>query len=312
MILVAITTCKREPNIVERALKSVIAQTYTGWDLVVVDDSPADWKLRGDVKNMIESYAANDKRIRYVAHDRNYGAQRARNNALKIADDEGFEFVAYLDDDEWLPEKLEKQIAVFNEHDKNTALVYCKSYSVNYDGKILGNNGASLGLFEGKVYEELILFDFVGTCSIPLLRTECLKAIGGFDENMRARQDWDTWLRLSQRYDIAYSDALLVKYYQNRKADEHISGDYALQAESFLTIMKKNADYVMTHKYAQWKFMKSLIKFYMESWQYKKGFSSWLRALQLQPQKTAASTGQLFFSLAKSYSSKAARFCSIQ
>ena len=85
MILAAITTCKREPAIVERAVKSVIAQTYTDWNLVVVDDSPADYILREDVRRMVEGYASQDSRIRYVAHDRNYGAQRARNTALKIA-----------------------------------------------------------------------------------------------------------------------------------------------------------------------------------------------------------------------------------
>ena len=85
MILAAITTYKRMPDMLERAMKSVISQTYTDWDLVVVDDSPADWEFRGDVRKMVESYAANDKRIRYIANDRNYGAQRSRNTALEIA-----------------------------------------------------------------------------------------------------------------------------------------------------------------------------------------------------------------------------------
>ena len=85
MILAVITTCRRKPEMVERAIKSVIAQTYKDWDLVVVDDSPADYEYRDDVKKMVEGYADKDSRIRYVQHDRNYGAQRARNTALKIA-----------------------------------------------------------------------------------------------------------------------------------------------------------------------------------------------------------------------------------
>ena len=85
MILAAITTCRREPAMVERAVKSVIAQTYTDWNLVVVDDSPNDYEFREDVRKMVEGYAAKDSRIRYVPHDKNYGAQRARNTALKIA-----------------------------------------------------------------------------------------------------------------------------------------------------------------------------------------------------------------------------------
>ena len=85
MILAAITTCKRKPEMVERAVKSVIAQTYTDWNLVVVDDSPADYEFREDVRRMVEGYAAQDERIRYIPHDKNYGAQRARNTALSVA-----------------------------------------------------------------------------------------------------------------------------------------------------------------------------------------------------------------------------------
>lgn len=86
MILAAITTHKRKPAMVERALKSVIAQTFTDWNLVVVDDSPSDYEFRDDVRKMVESYAAQDDRILYVAHDKNYGANHARNTALKIAE----------------------------------------------------------------------------------------------------------------------------------------------------------------------------------------------------------------------------------
>ena len=85
MILAAITTCRREPAMVERAVKSVIAQTYRDWNLVVVDDSPADYEFREGVRKMVEGYASQDSRISYVAHDRNYGANHARNTALKIA-----------------------------------------------------------------------------------------------------------------------------------------------------------------------------------------------------------------------------------
>lgn len=85
MILVAITTHKRPPEMLERAIKSVVAQTYTDWELVIVDDSPADYELRNDVKKMVEDWCRRDKRISYVQHDMNYGPSHARNTALKIA-----------------------------------------------------------------------------------------------------------------------------------------------------------------------------------------------------------------------------------
>lgn len=84
-VLAAITTHKRKPEMVERAIKSVAAQTYTDWDLVVVDDSPADYEFRDDVRKMVEEWSRRDSRVRYVPHDKNYGANHARNTALKIA-----------------------------------------------------------------------------------------------------------------------------------------------------------------------------------------------------------------------------------
>ena len=87
MILAAITTHKREPQMVERAIKSVVNQTYKDWHLVIVDDSPADYELRDEVKHMAEEWCSRDSRITYIQHDKNYGSQRARNTALKVAAD---------------------------------------------------------------------------------------------------------------------------------------------------------------------------------------------------------------------------------
>ena len=85
MILAVITTCRRKPEMVERAIKSVVAQTYKDWDLVVVDDSPADYEYRYDVRRMCEGWAKKDSRISYLQQDKNYGVSHARNTALKIA-----------------------------------------------------------------------------------------------------------------------------------------------------------------------------------------------------------------------------------
>ena len=198
MILAAITTHKRRPEMVGRALRSVIAQTFTDWNCVVVDDSPADWPLRDDVRKMVEGYARQDSRIRYVAHGRNYGAQRARNTALSIANNThgggGYdEYIGYLDDDdEWLPEKLEKMYARFQECGEDTGLVYCRGFSVCQDprtGKEYLIRGKPRPSFEGNVYGRMMLGDFVGTFSNPLMRTKYLVQAGGMDENVVNRDD---------------------------------------------------------------------------------------------------------------------------
>ena len=85
MILAAITTCKRKPEMVERAIKSVVNQTFKDWNLLIVDDSPADYEFRNDVKTMAEDWCRRDERIFYFQHEKNFGAQRARNTALTFA-----------------------------------------------------------------------------------------------------------------------------------------------------------------------------------------------------------------------------------
>lgn len=286
MILAAITTHKRMPNMVERALKSVIVQTYTDWNLVVVDDSPPDWEFRDDVRKMVEGYAEKDSRIRYVAHDRNYGAQRARNNALKIADEEGFEFIAYLDDDdEWLPEKLEKQFARLNECDENTALVYCFCYYVDDEtGKI---SAFKYGKFlEGYIHDELMLGNFIASV-FPLVRVKCLIEIGKFNEEMVSHQDYDMWIKLSEHYKFVCLPEPLAKYHIHN--GEHI-GSTIRGIKGRKQIISKNKAYLEAHKYAYWAQLKGLMYMYMWNGEKKKSFMTWLKMLSLQPLRVIDNT----------------------
>ena len=283
-VLAAITTCKRKPEMVERAVKSVIAQTYTDWELVVVDDSPEDYEFRDEVRRLVEDWSIRDSRIRYIAHDKNYGAQRARNTALNIAIDEGFEFIAFLDDDdEWLPEKLEKQIAKFSECDENTALVYCNGYilQTGKDRKCI----KYIKLKEGYIYSDLLVQDFIGTFTSPLIRTECLRAIGGLDEEMPASHDYDTWIRLAERYNITFvgGEALFVKH--NEHDSERISSDLRRYIFTYERILKKHERYLLEHKNVH-----RLAFYYLSSrcaraGEWDKCFEALKKALILQPSK---------------------------
>ncbi len=123
MVSVIITTYKREPEMVLRAIDSVLVQTFHDIEIIVVDDSPADFPARKDVRAAVEMRQNENARIsiRYIAHSKNKGACVARNTGLEAATGE---YIAYLDDDdEWLPEKIEKQMQVMQK--SNAGLVYC-------------------------------------------------------------------------------------------------------------------------------------------------------------------------------------------
>ena len=286
-VLAAITTHKRKPEMVERALKSVVAQTYTDWDLVVVDDSPADYEFRDDVRRMVEEWSRKDSRIRYVAHDKNYGAQRARNTALKIASDEGYEFIAYLDDDdEWLPEKLDRQLQRFKECNNNTGLIYCngffcnEKYKTRYDPLIL----------EGNIYSKMFLFrrSAIGTFTSPLIRTEYLQKIGGMDERLPGKQDYDTWLRLTEHYEIAYVNEILYLKHNEMHGDQ-ISKDPYKYIEALGQIFRKHESYLNQHKDLCRAFLKKYMNTCMRAGEYKKCLSLWYKLVLMQPMKIFSS-----------------------
>ena len=93
---------------IAETVRSVLAQTYTDWELIIVDDCSTD-----NTDEVIAEYLG-DKRIRYIKNERNSGAAVSRNRALREATGK---WIAFLDsDDLWLPEKLEKQIAFMKEN----------------------------------------------------------------------------------------------------------------------------------------------------------------------------------------------------
>lgn len=94
---------------IEESIRSVLTQTYTNWELIIVDDCSTD-NTDAVVSNFLE-----DKRIHYFKNEKNSGAAFSRNRALREAHGK---WIAFLDsDDVWLPEKLEKQISFMKNND---------------------------------------------------------------------------------------------------------------------------------------------------------------------------------------------------
>lgn len=105
---------------IEKAIMSVIAQTYTNWELIVIDDGSKD-----ATAEIVIQLAQQDSRIVFYANEKNMGVARTRNRGFDLAKGE---YVALLDsDDIWLEEKLEKQLALFSETDAD--IVYT-SYGI--------------------------------------------------------------------------------------------------------------------------------------------------------------------------------------
>ena len=291
MILAAITTYKRPPEMLDRAVKSVLSQTFQDWHLLIVDDSPQDYNLRNEVKSMIENLRAKDKRITYIQHDKNYGASHARNTALNFALKNNYEFIAYLDDDdEWLPDKLDKQIKKCQDCGENLALVYCDCYSIDDDtGNIMKKLPDALSP-EGNVYKNLFQSNFIAM--IALIRTKSLFNIGGFDEKMKALEDWEAWIRLAKNYEFAYINESLVKVHLH--SGEHVGGNILNLINACEIIISKNKDYLAHDKLSHWYLLVRLTYLYRENGQYKKCLITLFKALSLRPCKISIILKALF------------------
>lgn len=275
MVSVIITTYKRPPEILERAIQSVLGQTCQDWELLVVDDSPPDYVQRPDVESAVRQYEPYG--VRYLPHERNLGANAARNTGLANAKGD---FVAYLDDDdEWLPEKLEKQLEAMASYGAGTALIYCGRLVHNdTDGSI---HEAKILFLDGEVFDQLILSNFIGSTSYPLLRTAALREIGGFDPELPASQDFDVWLRIAQKHRVGFVRESLAKYHIHD--GESITGNPKKKLDAALKINAKHADYLAAHPAAQRKRHMMTAKYYGADGQIGKMLGSWCRGVALQP-----------------------------
>lgn len=201
LVSTVIITYNRPLEILRRAVLSVLKQTYSPMELIVVNDCPNNWELSESIRRMLSEL---DPKIVYLVHEKNMGACAARNTGLAAARGE---FIAFLDDDdEWLPEKTEKQMARMGE---GVALVGCDSYQVMKNGIYYHHPTV-----HGKDPLSAILrTNFVGSTSFPLLRTACVRAVGGFDVNVKIGQDYDLWIHLIAKYKMAFVREALVRYY---------------------------------------------------------------------------------------------------
>jgi glycosyltransferase involved in cell wall biosynthesis len=192
LVSVIIPTFRR-PELLPRAIASVFSQTYVNWELLIIDDNDASSAARGETEAVMRGHTS-DRRIRYLKHEVNQGLPAARNTAIRAASGS---LIAFLDDDdEWFPEKLEKQVQAFR-NDPGTTLVYTGRHHVDSDGQLIKAVPADgKGLIRDRLLEE----NWIGTPSSVMCRRRALVEAGGFDADMPSLEDWDLYLRMKGRF----------------------------------------------------------------------------------------------------------------
>ncbi|AGY56721.1 glycosyltransferase family 2 protein [Gloeobacter kilaueensis] len=196
---------------IARTLDSVLGQTHRELEVIVVDDGSRD-----RTPAIVEAYCRRDARV-VLLQQKNAGVSAARN--LAIAHAQGA-FIAPIDaDDLWYPQKIEKQLRRFGEANKAVGLVYTWTAMIDETDALTGRWSACP--LEGNVWLPLVYHNFIGNASVPLIRRECLEAVGPYNlklkiDNTQGAEDWDLYLRIAERYPFALVPEFLTGYRQLR------------------------------------------------------------------------------------------------
>lgn len=238
LVSVIIPTYNREKTIC-RAIQSALTQTYDNIEVIVVDDCSTDNTI-----DVVKKEFHGEERVKVYKLEKNSGACVARNKGVQLS--QGF-FLAFLDsDDEFVPEKIAKQVIAINE---SKSSICASDYTIYYtDGstKIEKTHPGS----REEVYKELLYCNFVTTGTLFGYR-ECFDKVP-FDESLPRYQDWDLVLRLCKHYKFCFiQETTLFQHYQHESISASTNHNKTLNA--LKVIYTKNIDGYRTNKraYAQ-------------------------------------------------------------
>src|SRR5579871_1193688 len=207
----------------EETLQSVIAQTYTDWECVVVDDGS---------KEDLCWVATRHPQIRLIQQE-NRGLSIARNRGILATT---AEYIAFVDaDDLWLPTKLERQLARME--DPAIGLCHAQFAVIDAEGR-RSEIGSPAQFYAFETFRDLLRHNCVGVSSV-LLRREALAVSGLFDPMLRTAQDHDMWVKITRHYQSAFVPTVEILY---RVHGNNLSGDFRLTYEEVMRILRKNLE----------------------------------------------------------------------
>ncbi len=206
-----IVPCHNVATYLQRSLDSVFAQTFRDFHIFAVNDGSTDGTVR-----ILE---ANASRCSFLSQPQS-GPAAARNRAIQMSNSP---FIAFLDaDDEWLPQKLERQIA-WMKQDPTLGLVSsgCFVSEPGGDTRVISAPPSLRG--SGKSFLQLARRCFVFTPTV-VVRRRCLEQVGYFNESLAVSEDFNLWLRIAAKWSMAcLPEALAITYKRSGSLSESIS-----------------------------------------------------------------------------------------
>lgn len=231
-----ICLCYNQAAYVQQALQSVLSQTYEAVELIIADDASTDGS-----RVVIERFAQDQPHIQLILNNNNQGNCRTFNKALALA--KGKYVIDLAADDVLLNDRIEKQVAVFEQQGESCAVVYSNATLINEKGielrKYFATDHYGKAIRQvpsGDVYERLLWDDFICPPT-TMFRKAILDQIGGYDETL-SYEDFDCWIRMARDHTFAYLDDItmlrrVVKNSWGQKPKIHLTSSFTICQKAF-------------------------------------------------------------------------------
>lgn len=203
----AIITTHNRIELLKKAIDSVCKQTYSNIECIVVDDNSNDGTY--EWINELIKYNKNIKYIRISSKSKSGGGY-ARNLGIREATGD---YVAFLDDDdEWMQDKIEKQVKIIEKY-RDVGIVLCaRRIEYNFGQLYIDEKCIDEGIQD---YSKKILYNIIGVTSMMMFRKDVFENVGMFDENLKFWQEYDLTIRICQKYKVFFMNEFLLLYRVN-------------------------------------------------------------------------------------------------
>jgi len=276
-LVTIITLTRNRARLLARAIKSILSQSYKNFEYIIIDGASSD-----NTDKVVHQF--NDPRIKYLRLADNWPVPESIYYGFKKSCGQ---YITFLDDDdEYLPQKVEKQLALINSLPQSYGFVYCwMDYFDDKSGKKIREWHPTV---RGNAYYHQIERQSVGGTPTLLIRSDAFQQIGGWNKGLRHITDWELSTRLSRYYFTDFVPEVLVHVHTNHgyermqeknETDERIAAKIEFHEYFFREFADGFEKYPSKKKHH----LKALSYMYLKKKQYSRGFDYFDQFIKAKP-----------------------------